>query len=179
MALGAALLGVLCACQWLDQPREDAEKKALRRRVEDLEAQLRLCTTPRVGVTAPRPGPAVAAAPAGADSATPPPPADNPAPLAPQGATNPQSQEPPASMLPPRMPPAPRTHATVDLVDLTKHVGETLRVTMKDGRTFIGTLKAVEGGTLRMERDMGLGTTSFQLPLADVQQVLRRLDAKP
>jgi len=33
----------------------------------------------------------------------------------------------------------------------------------------------VNNGTLLMEQDMGLGTTSFQVPIANVQKVLKRL----
>jgi len=107
IVLGSVLLGVLSGCQWLDSPRDDAEKRALRRRVEDLEAQLRLCSRPttaasRPAATAPEATSAAGtgAAPAVADAATPLGPAVS-------GLATPPPQEPPAGMLPPPRPPAP------------------------------------------------------------------------
>jgi len=70
----------------------------------------------------------------------------------------------------------PSPHATVTVADLAKHVGESLRFQMKDGRILLGTLRSVDDGTVKLEREMGLGTSVFQLRLADVDQVLKRLE---
>ena len=85
------------------------------------------------------------------------------------------SQEPPAGTLPPPRPTDPPTHASVAVGDLAKHVGETLRFQMKDGRVLVGVVRSVEGGAVKLERDMGLGTSAFRVPLTDIDQVLKRL----
>jgi hypothetical protein len=81
---------------------------------------------------------------------------------------------PPPGILPPPPPPETPTHNVVKPADLGRHLGELLRFRMKDGRTVVGTLRSVDAENIRIERNLGLGTTSFTLRLADVEDALER-----
>jgi hypothetical protein len=81
---------------------------------------------------------------------------------------------PPPGILPPPPPPETPTHNLVKPADLGRHLGEVLRFRMKDGRMVVGTLRSVDAENVRIERNLGLGTTSFTLPLADIEDALER-----
>jgi hypothetical protein len=157
-----AVLGVACvACQWLEQPRNPRSKPS----------------TPALS-TSPPPAASPSRSPKGAE---PPAAASAAAPIsaAPSaGGAAPEELpplEPPAGTLPQPRPTDPPTHADVALGDIAKHVGETLRFKMKDGRVLVGTVRSIEDGAVKLERDMGLGTSAFRVPLTDVDQVQKRL----
>jgi len=77
-------------------------------------------------------------------------------------------------ILPEPLPPSTPSHAPVKLGELASHTGQVLRFRMKDGRSIVGTLQAVEQDSARIERNIGMGTTSFTLRLSDVEEILER-----
>jgi hypothetical protein len=85
------------------------------------------------------------------------------------------SQDTPRELLPRREPAAPRTHVAVAPADLARHVGVTLRFRLKNGKTIVGRMLGVENDAVRIERDMGLGSSSFRVPLADIEEILKRI----
>jgi hypothetical protein len=116
----------------------------------------------------PPPSAAAASTPTGATIADPPSASPSAEPSA-----EPRNTPPPTLMPPPR-PPAPPSHAPIPMKELEKHKGEPLRFRMKDGRAVDGRLQGIQDGVVRLEREMGMGSTSFVLSLADVDQVLER-----
>jgi hypothetical protein len=174
MTVRAIVLGVVSvvtcvACQSTDRPKNLGPAGSH-------EARLQASPSPAATVARPAIAKSSAAEPtAPAGQASPATATGNGAPRTADPARDDVPQGPPAGTLPPPRPSDPPTHATVEIGDLAKHVGETLRFQMKDGRSLVGTVRSVENGTVRMERDMGLGITAFQIRVADVDQVLKRL----
>ena len=161
-AVGAVFLLTCAACESTDRPRSAQATPA-----RPLDSPLRMAASPTPSARPLQPAPV----------------ASTPSPgISPAAASRsvvseePSPQGPPAGTLAPPRPTDPPTHATVTVADLAKHVGESLRFQMKDGRILLGTLRSVDNGTVKLEREMGLGTSVFQLRLADVDQVLKRLE---
>jgi hypothetical protein len=98
--------------------------------------------------------------------------ADSGTPAAPEASA--EQPTPPPGILPEPLPPPTPSHAQVELKDLASHRGEVLRFRMRDGRWIMGTLRSVENDNARIERSIGMGTSSFTLRLSDVEQVLAR-----
>ena len=90
-------------------------------------------------------------------------------------AEEPSPEGAPAGTLPEPRPSDPPTHTKIAPGELGQHLGETLHVQMKDGRMLVGILRSADDETIRLERDMGLGTSAFRIRLTDVDQVLKRL----
>lgn len=81
---------------------------------------------------------------------------------------------PPPGILPPPPPPETPTHDVVKVADLGRHVGNVLRFRLKDGRTIVGTVRTVDAESVRVERNLGLGTSTFALRLVDIEDALVR-----
>ena len=170
VVLGVALVVACVACQSTDRPKNVGPAGSR-------ESRLPASPSPAATVVPPAIAKSSVAEPtAPAGQASPDTAAGSGAPRTPASSLAEVPQEPPAGTLAQPRPSDPPTHATVELGDLAKHIGEPLRFQMKDGRSLVGTVRSVDNGTVRIERDMGLGITAFKIRVADVDQVLKRLE---
>jgi hypothetical protein len=104
------------------------------------------------------------ATPAGQPAAAPP--NATPAPTLPEGLSG--------IVRPPR-PPEPPSHTTIRLEDLSKHTGEILRFRLKNGRSFEGRIREIGPESIKLERNTIAGKMTFDINLADIEEVLKRL----
>jgi hypothetical protein len=75
---------------------------------------------------------------------------------------------------PPRAP-QPPTHVSIELENLSEHQGEILRFRMSNGRSFEGRIREVGEVTVKVERNTNAGKMTFDIKLADIEEVLKRL----
>jgi hypothetical protein len=78
---------------------------------------------------------------------------------------------PPPGLLPPPPPQATPLYFTIPPDKLTEHLGEVVRLRMKDGRTIKGGLYSVEEDMIILERGIGGGSTTFPIHRESVDHV--------
>ncbi len=78
---------------------------------------------------------------------------------------------PPGIFAPPRQETTP-TRTTIEPGDLAGRIGEPFRFRLKDGRVFTGRALDVKDGMVRIERSIGLGTSSFDVKLEAIEEIL-------
>jgi hypothetical protein len=81
---------------------------------------------------------------------------------------------PPPGLLPSPPPQATPLFFTIPPDKLTEHLGEVVRLRMRDGRTIKGSLYSVEEDMITLERGIGGGSTTFPIHRESVDHVERR-----